>query len=103
MTTIYKSDEGARAIRERYLEILKRWPVPNEQMRVPTRQGETFVIACGEKKAMPLLLFHGSGGNAAADIRYLPEAGHFIPGQTSAILDFLRQSNGRPDPAKLLT
>jgi len=25
MTTIYKSDEGARAIRERYLEILKRW------------------------------------------------------------------------------
>jgi hypothetical protein len=39
MTTIYKSDEGARAVRQRYLEILKRWPVPNEQMRVPMRRG----------------------------------------------------------------
>jgi pimeloyl-ACP methyl ester carboxylesterase len=78
MTTIYKSDEGARAVRERYLEILKRWPVPNEQMRVPTRQGETFVIACGEKTAMPLLLFHGSAGNSAmwmGDVRAW--AGHY--------------------------
>ena len=211
MTKIYKSDEGARAVRERYLEMLKRWPAPNEQMRVPTRQGETFIIACGEKAARPLLLFHGSASNSAmwmgdvrawaehyrvysidligeaglsaparpplaseeyalwldnvlkalsvthasivgvslggwlaldyntrqpervtsialavlggkdvlldsaatkrrlernvpqADIRYLPEAGHFIPRQTSAILDFLDQSTGRPDPAKLLT
>jgi hypothetical protein len=65
MTKIYKSDDGARAVRERYLEMLKRWPVPNEQMRVPTRQGETFIIACGEKAARPLLLFHGSAGNSA--------------------------------------
>jgi hypothetical protein len=26
MTKIYKSDEGARAVRERYLEMPKRWP-----------------------------------------------------------------------------
>ena len=65
MTKIYKSDEGARAVRERYLEMLKRWPAPNEQMRVPTRQGETFIIACGEKAARPLLLFHGSASNSA--------------------------------------
>ena len=45
MTTIYKSDEGARAVRERYLEILKRWPVPNEQMRVPTRQNGDALAA----------------------------------------------------------
>jgi len=72
MTPIYKSDEGARAVRERYLEILKRWPVPNEQLRVPTRHGETFVIACGEKTEPPLLLLHGSAGNSAmwmGDIR----------------------------------
>lgn len=25
-----------------------------------------------------------------AEVRYLPEAGHFIPGQTAAILEFLR-------------
>jgi pimeloyl-ACP methyl ester carboxylesterase len=72
MTPTYKSDEGARAVRERYLEILKRWPVPNEQLRVPTRHGETFVIACGEKTEPPLLLLHGSAGNSAmwmGDIR----------------------------------
>ena len=65
MTPTYKSDEGARAVRERYLEILKRWPVPNEQLRVPTRHGETFVIACGEKTEPPLVLLHGSAGNSA--------------------------------------
>ena len=65
MTPTYKSDEGARAVRERYLEILKRWPVPNEQLRVPTRHGETFVIACGEKTEPPLVLLHGSARNSA--------------------------------------
>jgi hypothetical protein len=78
MTTIYKSDEGARAVRERYLEILKRWPVPNEQMRVPTRQGETFVIACGEKTAMPLLLFHGSAGNSAMTAAHRKEGNVYL-------------------------
>jgi pimeloyl-ACP methyl ester carboxylesterase len=39
--------------------------VPNQQLRIPTRQGETFVVACGDEQAPPLLLFHGSGGNAA--------------------------------------
>jgi len=55
MTTIYKSDEGARAVRERSLEILKR--------RLPRTSFQD--------KRPP-------------------------------ILDFLCQSTGRPDPAKLL-
>src|SRR3977135_1981018 len=65
MSKIYKSDDGERAVRERYLKFLKHWPVSNQQLRVPTRQGETFVVACGEEQAPPLLLLHGSGGNAA--------------------------------------
>jgi pimeloyl-ACP methyl ester carboxylesterase len=69
MGSIYKSEEGARAIRERYLKFLARWPVPNQQLRVPTREGETFVVscggACGDEAAPPLLLLHGSAGNAA--------------------------------------
>jgi len=65
MTSVYKSDEGERAVRERYLEILKYWPVPNLQLRVPTREGETFIIACGDENAPPLLLFHGSIANSA--------------------------------------
>ncbi|HTT99668.1 MAG TPA: alpha/beta hydrolase [Rhizomicrobium sp.] len=64
MTAIYKSERGARAVRERYLQFLDRWPVPSERMVVPTREGETFVLACGPKNAPTLLLFHGSGANA---------------------------------------
>jgi pimeloyl-ACP methyl ester carboxylesterase len=65
MTSVYKSDEAERAVRERYLEILKHWPVPNRQLRVPTREGETFIIACGDESAPPLLLLHGSIANSA--------------------------------------
>ena len=42
MTSIYKSAEGERAVRERYLQFLKYWPVPSQQLHVPTREGETF-------------------------------------------------------------
>ncbi len=65
MKSVFKSAEGERAVREQYLEILKYWPVPNRQLRVPTREGETFVIACGDESAAPLLLLHGSAINSA--------------------------------------
>jgi pimeloyl-ACP methyl ester carboxylesterase len=65
MTHFYKSAEGERLVRERYLKFLEHWPVPNQQLRVPTRQGETFIVACGPESAPPLLLLHGSAGNAA--------------------------------------
>jgi len=64
MTSIYKSAEGERAVRERYLQFLKYWPVPNQQLRVATREGETFIVACGDEKAPPLLLFHGGASNS---------------------------------------
>ncbi len=65
MRSVYKTAEGERSVRERYLEILKHWPVPNRQLRVPTREGETFIVACGDEKAPPLLLLHGSMANSA--------------------------------------
>ncbi|MFG1703081.1 alpha/beta fold hydrolase [Nonomuraea sp. M3C6] len=65
MSGIYASPEGARAVERRYREFLGRWPVPSEHLRVPTGQGETFVVACGPAGAPPLLLLHGSGTNSA--------------------------------------
>ncbi len=65
MKRIYKSIEGERGVCERYLAILKYWPVPNQQLRVPTREGETFVVACGDVSAPPLVLLHGGMANSA--------------------------------------
>jgi pimeloyl-ACP methyl ester carboxylesterase len=64
MSAIYGSEAGATAVRARYQQFLDRWPVPSERITLPTREGETFVLACGPKDAPPLLLFHGSGANA---------------------------------------
>ena len=47
MSGIYKSEEGARRVQDRYRELLARWPIHCEQRHVPTAQGETFVVACG--------------------------------------------------------
>lgn len=65
MPPIYKSEEGRRAVLALYGEILARWPVPCEQLRLKTSGGETFVLACGAPGAPPLVLLQGSGANAA--------------------------------------
>jgi hypothetical protein len=41
MTPIYKSEGGARAVHERYRLFLEYWPAANQQLHVPTREGET--------------------------------------------------------------
>ncbi|MET7796064.1 alpha/beta fold hydrolase [Streptomyces decoyicus] len=64
MSTIYKSEAGAREIQRRYQEMLRSWPVPAEQVRIPTREGETFAVVSGPEDAPPVLLLHGSGANA---------------------------------------
>jgi pimeloyl-ACP methyl ester carboxylesterase len=65
MTAIWKSAAGAAAVRERYRAFLEHWPVPNAQLSVPTRHGETFVVASGPKDAPPIVLLHGSASNSA--------------------------------------
>lgn len=63
--SIYKSEAGRQAIETRYRRGLEQWPVPNTQLFVPTRQGDTFVIASGPSGAPPVVLFHGSGANSS--------------------------------------
>ena len=65
MARLYRTPQGELAVRERYLEILKRWPVENEQLKLQTREGQTFVIASGSPKDPPLVLLHGSAFNSA--------------------------------------
>ncbi len=62
---IYKTPAGEQAVMALYDAALERWPVPCQQMTIPTRIGETFVIACGDESAPPLVLLHGAGTNSA--------------------------------------
>ena len=64
MSTIYKSDTGQRRVEEAYRSFLDRWPVPAEFVTVPTRHGDTFVVACGPKDAPPVVFLHGSTANS---------------------------------------
>ena len=86
--SVYKTEEGKRAVLSVYAAILQGWPVPYETRDVDTRHGCTFVIACGDKALPPLFLIHGSGSNAAMWIGDVAEySQHFcvyavdIPGE----------------------
>jgi pimeloyl-ACP methyl ester carboxylesterase len=67
MTTqsIYKSAAGQQEILALYNKVLSQWPVPSEHLHIPTRHGDTFVIAGGDLTAPPLVLLHGTASNSA--------------------------------------
>ncbi|AYF76104.1 alpha/beta fold hydrolase [Nocardia yunnanensis] len=65
MNAIYKSEAGRAAIQDRYRKLVSEWPVPAEHLRLPTREGDTFVLASGPVDAPPVILLHGSGANSS--------------------------------------
>jgi len=66
MAGIWKSEAGRAAVLERYAQFLQHWPTPSAQLRLPTSQGETFVVACGPQGAPAVLLLHGSMANTTS-------------------------------------
>lgn len=65
MTTIYRTEAGARRLERHYRDLLAAWPVESEHRFVPTREGETFVCVSGPADAPAVVLLHGSGSNSA--------------------------------------
>ncbi len=63
--SIYKSAAGQAAIQALVDRVLAQWPVPNQHLHIPTRYGDTFVIASGDMTAPPLILLHGTASNSA--------------------------------------
>ena len=53
----------------RSIAVAQQWPIPHAELIVPTRHGDTFVIASGDAAAPALMLFHGSGANSSTWIR----------------------------------
>lgn len=63
---VFKSADGKAKILALYDAVLARWPVAHETFILPTRHGETFVIASGGPTAPPLVLLHGAASNAVS-------------------------------------
>jgi pimeloyl-ACP methyl ester carboxylesterase len=79
MSAIFKTPEGAEAVRGRYRAFLQHWPAANRQRTVQTRHGGTFVVESGPDGAPAVLLLHGSASNSAmwmGDIRSWAERFH---------------------------
>jgi pimeloyl-ACP methyl ester carboxylesterase len=64
--SVYKTVQGEQAVRALYRQVLDSWPTPRTEHRLPTREGETFVVAWGDEALPPLVLLHGAQSNAAA-------------------------------------
>lgn len=62
---VYRSKKMQQGIIRTYDELLKQWDVAIEEMDIDTIYGSTHVIACGDEKNPPLLLFHGVGDDSA--------------------------------------
>ncbi len=63
--TLYRSAAGEQAIQGLYDAALAQWPVPYDTRTIPTRHGDTFVVACGDHDAPPMILLHGAGSCSA--------------------------------------
>lgn len=55
---LFTSPEGKAAVMRDYQAILDRWPVPYQELTIPTSFGETYVIASGPEDAPPVVLLH---------------------------------------------
>jgi pimeloyl-ACP methyl ester carboxylesterase len=55
----FKTAEGKATYLAAYGAAMKLWPVPYEELEIPTRFGITHVVASGPNDAPPLVLLHG--------------------------------------------
>lgn len=67
---VFRSDAGAVEVMRKYRAVIDHWPVPRQEIELPTSQGATFVLACGPVTAPPVVLLHGAQANSAA---WLPD------------------------------
>ena len=55
---VFTSPAGEAEFMQAYQAILEKWPVPYQELTVPSRWGETHIIASGPEDAPPVVLLH---------------------------------------------
>lgn len=95
---IYRTPEGEKEVLALYESILDRWLEPHEQMTIPTRHGDTFVIASGDPSLPPLVLLHGAGTNSAVWAGDVPEySQHYQVYAVDLVGEAGKSAPNRPD------
>jgi pimeloyl-ACP methyl ester carboxylesterase len=61
-----------------YEAVLQQWPIPYEELMIPTQFGKTHVIASGPKEAPPVVLLHPGGTYAPIWIRNVEPLSQFF-------------------------
>jgi pimeloyl-ACP methyl ester carboxylesterase len=67
--SIFSSSESQARFDAAYQAVLNQWPVPCEELSIPTRFGATHVIASGPREAPPVVLLPPGGGHAPIWVR----------------------------------
>jgi pimeloyl-ACP methyl ester carboxylesterase len=67
--TIFRSPTIEADFYAAYDAVLKQWPVPYEELNIPTRFGTTHVIASGPTVASPVVLLPPGGTHAPTWVR----------------------------------
>lgn len=62
--SVFKTSEAKEQYNAVYETALKLWPIPYNELYIPTRFGLTHVIASGSDEAPPLVLLHPAGSPA---------------------------------------
>jgi len=75
--TVFRSKLGEKQVMQAYESIMNSWPVPYEDLFIPTRLGDTHVIASGPIDAPPIILIHAfyaSGASWFQNVRSLSKS-----------------------------
>jgi pimeloyl-ACP methyl ester carboxylesterase len=95
-TSAFKTPEGEAAYLAAYDAAMKLWPVPYEDIEIPTRFGITHVLISGPKDAPPLVLLHGMSMTSAM---WSPNIADFSKDYRVYALDVMTQpGKSIPDP-----
>ena len=84
----FDTPEGEATFRAAYDAALKLWPVPYEELDIPTRFGTTHVVAAGAKNAPALVLLHGY---MATSVMWWPNVADFAKSYRVYAVDIMGQ------------
>jgi pimeloyl-ACP methyl ester carboxylesterase len=69
MTRVFWTERGKQVVHDTYSTILRAWPEAHEELRVPTCEGATFVVAAGSVESPAMVLLHGGMATSAMWLR----------------------------------